>query len=125
MLTTAVTRLKSRSGWNWAPTVPATQCRGQLYAEVRGVGEVFSRIIVPVTGDDHHRVIVRVLFEEHRDAPGDVGSTGHRQRAAFAEVKLDVHDHQCTTTGGPRAFRTDRHLAMVTATAPARKGRRS
>src|SRR5215831_15071293 len=52
--------------------------------------EVGARLDVVVTGGD--RVVVATFGEPCGDRVRDFGAAVHRERAAFAEVVLDVHD---------------------------------
>ena len=90
----------SRFGWNASPSVPTSQWTGQESTKSGSLGPVVTGVDVVVLAR-HHDVVRRSLVVAARpvvqqlpDVAGHPGPALDRQRAALAEVVLDVHDDQ-------------------------------
>jgi len=64
--------------------------------EIGRIGEVRTRIDVPVLGGNNVVELAVVGVHELADGAGNIGTAGHGQGAALAEVVLDVNDDQGT-----------------------------
>ena len=87
-------RLRSRVEQRAVTPDPAV--RRPAVHEVRRVAEVRARVVVPVGGGDDHGILPVVGEDVLADPPRHLRATGDGERAALAEVVLDVHDHQRT-----------------------------
>ena len=69
--------------------------------EVRGVGEVRTRIDVPILGGHDCVVAVVVVLHELANERSHLGAARGRQGTALAEVVLHVHNNQCLRHSRP------------------------
>jgi len=66
--------------------------------------KVAARVNVEILGG--HNVVIAVLASEQRtDGPGDRGTSGYRQGAAFAKIVLDINDDERAHDAYPTAGR--------------------
>jgi hypothetical protein len=73
--------------------------RGPAVHEIGLLGEVVTRVDVPVQGADHRPVAIPVRTDVLGDRCGHGASAGHRQRTTLAEVVLHVDDDQGAAHG--------------------------
>ena len=69
--------------------------------EVRGVGEVRTRIDVPILGSHDSVIAVVVVLHELANERSHFGAARGRQGTALAEVVLHVHNNQCLRHSRP------------------------